>query len=173
MSTVAPLLLATFPLALFAAALSDLQRFIIPNWISLTLIIGFLVAFAGGALTGGLGLWDLAGHLGVGAGGFLLGFTLWACGLWGGGDGKLLAAAALWFDPSSAAHMLLWIATCGGVAGLIGLLLYAARDILIMVPYFGRLPFDQYSKTIPYGVPIAAGAMIAIPSSGLFQALTL
>ena len=171
MTSVAPLLLTTFPLALILAALSDVQRFIIPNWISLTLIVGFFVAFAGGAAMGELGLRDLAGHLGVGACGFLLGFALWACGLWGGGDGKLLAAAALWFDPSSATHMLLWIAICGGATAMIALVLYAARHMLVMIPVIGRLPFEKYAKTVPYGLPIAIGAMLALPKSGLFVAL--
>lgn len=171
MTEATPLLLATFPIALLAAALSDLQRFIIPNWISLTLVAGFAVAFAGAALMGELGLLDLAGHLGVGLGGFAIGFALWACGVWGGGDGKLLAAAALWFDPSSAGHMLLTIAMAGGAAALIGLALYAARNVLIMVPVIGRLPFEKYARTIPYGAPIAAGAILALPRSDLYIAL--
>ena len=172
MTSAAPLLLASFPLALIAAALSDLQRFIIPNWISLFLIAGFAVAFAGGAAMGGLGFADLAGHLGVGAGGLLLGFALWACGLWGGGDGKLLAAAALWFDPSSAVQLMFAVVLCGGACAVIALLLNRYRSVLVMIPGIGLLPFEKYAQTVPYGLPIAAGAILALPNSGLYQALS-
>ena len=173
MTAAAPFLLSAFPLALIAAALSDLQRFIIPNWTALLLIAGFPVAFLAGVVNGDLGVLDLITHLGVGLTGFAIGFALWACGLWGGGDGKLLAATALWFDPSSALTMLLWTAVFGGGVALFGLIASGMRYRLAALPVFCHIPFEKIGKTIPYGVAIAAGALFALPSSRLFAAVAL
>ncbi|MEM9726265.1 MAG: prepilin peptidase [Pseudomonadota bacterium] len=172
-SLMGPVLLSAFPLALIAAALTDLQRFIIPNWTSLLLILGFGVAFTAGAVNGALGVGDLATHLGVGLAGFAIGFVLWACGLWGGGDGKLLAAAALWFDPSAVLMMLLWVAVFGGLTAIACFMLVAFKEVLYPLPVVGRLPFEKYSRTVPYGVAIAAGALMALPDSVMFSAVTI
>lgn len=167
-----PFLLSAFPLALIAAAISDLRRFIIPNWTSLLLIAGFVVAYLGAAvLAPGYGLAALGAHLGVGLAAFLCGFALWALGLWGGGDGKLFAAAALWFDPFSAVMMLLWVAIAGGGLALLALALHQWRHLLAMLPCFNLNTLDKYSKVTPYGVAIAIGALVALPESPLFKAL--
>lgn len=166
MSAAAPLLLLSFPLALIAAALTDLRRFIIPNWTCLLLAAGFPVA----ALGSGLEWSALAAHLGVGLAAFAFGFALWAMGLWGAGDGKLLAAAALWFDPGSAMTFLVYTALIGGALGLVALTLSAIQPLAWMIPALARIDFKAYGKFVPYGVSIAIGAIVAAPQSALFIA---
>ncbi|MEL6978999.1 MAG: prepilin peptidase [Pseudomonadota bacterium] len=169
----ASLVLSIFPLALIAAALSDVRRFIIPNWTSLLLIGGFLTAAVAAALTGGLGLWAFSLHLAVGLTCFAVGFGLWAFGLWGGGDAKLFAAAALWFDPTAAVMMTTYILLIGGGFGVLALMALKFRFAIAQaIPAAGQIDFEKYAKTAPYGVAIAAGALLALPSSTLFIALT-
>lgn len=77
-------------------AWTDWRRREVPDWTVLTLVglWGFAAVFAPGAL-GGTAMEGLA----CGAAGLAAGFVLHALGWLGGGDGKLLAAAALWLGP--------------------------------------------------------------------------
>src|SRR5690606_26546741 len=90
-------LFATLSAVLFAAlvvtaAARDALSFTIPNWISGGLVLLFFPA----ALAGGLG-WPAFGlHLGVGLAALVAGMAMFALRWMGGGDAKLLAAAALW-----------------------------------------------------------------------------
>ncbi len=86
----------------------------IPNWLVLTgLAIALLLrAFQGAdAITAGL----------IGAGiGLGVGYTLFALGVFGGGDGKLLMAVGAYFGgPDAILGALLAIALAGGVLGII------------------------------------------------------
>ena len=169
MSLASPLslILISFPFCLLAAAITDLQRFIIPNWTSILLAISFFIC----AIASGLSFEAIAAHLAVGAAGLAVGFTLFALGLWGAGDGKLLAAAALWFDPIAAASFVLYGSMAGGVLGAVSIAFIAfhanfGRYIGFDLPLLARLRTQT-----PYGVAIAAGAMIALPESDLFRAV--
>ena len=44
MSLLAPILIAVFPLLVIVAALKDVTSFIIPNWISIGLVLAFYPA---------------------------------------------------------------------------------------------------------------------------------
>lgn len=88
-----------------------------------------------------------------------IGTLLFAAGKLGGGDVKLLATSALWFDMMSALMMLVYVFIAGGVLAIIILILRtfgwsdAARaKVHLLKPGGG----------IPYGVAIAIGVMIAM-----------
>ena len=76
---------------IFAGAM-DLFTMTIPNKISLALITAFLIL----APFAGMGWYQFAMHLSAGALFLLIGFIMFACGLIGGGDAKILAVAGLW-----------------------------------------------------------------------------
>src|SRR5687768_15918285 len=83
-----------FIAAMAALAINDVVTFRIPNWANAGVAVGFLV-FAGIAtLTGAELPWLL--HLAAGAAVFAGGLLLFQFRAMGGGDVKLLAAAALW-----------------------------------------------------------------------------
>ena len=98
------------------AVWTDLKRREIPHWVPVGLFLLWLAAalLEPQALNATL----LAG-LACGGGGLVLGFALHALGWLGGGDGKLLAALALWLGPEDLGPALL-------TAGLLGLLLVLA-----------------------------------------------
>lgn len=79
-------LLAVLPLSLYAAQ-SDLRTMTIPNWISIALIVAFII-IAVFVLPFETVLW----RLGAGAAMLVLGFVLNAMRVMGGGDAKYLAA---------------------------------------------------------------------------------
>lgn len=158
----ANLVLLGFVGLMLASAWSDLAGYRIPNWIPAALIALWpLAAFALGLgwIQIGVSLLTFAAVLGAG-------MALWAPGYIGGGDAKLIAAAALWFGWPGVLSFLLWCVICGGVLALA--LLVMRR----MVPAVPALKPEWVAGTAladgapaPYAVAIAAGAMIALPAT--------
>ena len=143
-----------FAILLLAAAAEDAVRLRISN---ITVLLVIVAAVAAAIIAGPhLSLWQnvlvLAALLAVGT-------PLFAAGKLGGGDVKLLAAAGLWFDLAGAARMLVAVMLAGG---LLALLILAAR-----LPNWGekirrRVVILRPGGGIPYGMAIAAGALIAM-----------
>ncbi|MDQ8027191.1 MAG: prepilin peptidase [Brevundimonas sp.] len=163
METVSLILLGVMPLLVIVGGLSDLTTMRIPNWISLALIAGFLPA----ALAVGLPLTQLGVHFAVAFAALLVGMGMFALRWIGGGDAKLMASACLWLGFQGSGMFLLWTALVGG---LFCLFLIFAR--FHSRPYLAGAPgwivtLMEPKGDIPYGVAIAAGALMAYPSSAL------
>ena len=94
------LVLAVFPALLAAAAGWDLVSYTIPNLIPIALV----VTFGAYALAMHMALPVLGLHLAVGFGGLALGFGLFAFGIIGGGDAKLLEVAQTILEQSVVAN---------------------------------------------------------------------
>jgi prepilin peptidase CpaA len=163
MSFTGLVLISILPALVITAALKDLTSMTIPNWISGLLVLGFVPA----AWAAGLGVGEMGLHLAVGVGGLLIGMGLFAARVIGGGDAKLMAAAALWLGLKSAGLFLLWTGVAGGLFCLA--LIMARRSLQ---PYaagtggwMGQLL--EPKGDIPYGVAICAGVLMAFPDSPL------
>lgn len=161
------LLVATLPFFLAVAAISDARRYIIPNWTCAALIGAFFLC----APLAGYGLEAIAEHLAVGVAGLLVGFALFAVGVWGGGDGKLLAATALWFDGGAVTSFLLNTAIVGGVIGVVALAAIAFHARIGSVFGVDNPALARLRKAAPYGVAIAIGAVLAFPEAEMFRAV--
>ena len=158
--------LVVLPALVIVGGLKDLTTMKIPNWISVALIVAFFPA----ALLLGLAPGAIGMHAGVAALALLIGMGLFAAGLLGGGDVKLMASACLWLGPAGSGAFLLWTAAIGG---LFCLALLAGRAWLQpraagCTGWFARLMTPK--GDIPYGVAIAAGALAAWPASPLMAA---
>ena len=159
---------AALVLLVVAAALFDLRTRRIPNQVNLAgLGVGLVLATAGG--------WPLLLDSLLGAGlGLIAGLAVFALGVLGGGDAKLVAAVGAFLGPA-------WLLRALPLMGLLGGLLaigYAVRKGIIlpalftagrMIKYrltFGRAydeaprPVSQAVGSVPYGVAIGAGALI-------------
>ncbi|WP_409692410.1 prepilin peptidase [Brevundimonas sp.] len=155
--------LALLPVIAVAAGVRDLTTMTIPNWMSLALVAAFLPA----ALLAGLGWQGLLVHLGIGVGALMIAAGLFALGAIGGGDAKLMAALALWMGPDGVLMFVLWTAVAGG---LFSVALILARGRLVGLGAFGPAwvrGLLQPKGDIPYGVAIAAGALMAWPASAM------
>lgn len=145
-------------------AWSDARTLKIPNWVSLAL----LVAFFPMALSAGLDLESVSWHLGGGLLLLVVGFTLFAVGLFGGGDAKLLAVCALW----TGWDQLLWLlATVVLVGGGLCILVILLRRGLGMWPDWlvnAAKGLFEPDKAVPYGIAIAAGALLVLPRMDLY-----
>jgi prepilin peptidase CpaA len=159
--------LAVFPALVVVAALRDATSYTIPNWISL-LAAGL---FAPVALVAGVPIAAVGLGLLVGAGALLVGMALFALGWIGGGDAKLMAACGAWLGVAAFLPFLTVTAVAGGALAL--LLLYA-RKLRDWTPagapaWLRRLLTP--GESVPYGVAIAAGALLTFPSSPVAAAL--
>lgn len=150
--------LALVPLAGFSglmltAACEDLRRFVIPN----QLTIGLLLLWPLHAL-GSLGLSAALGALGCAVAVFVVGAIPFSRGLIGGGDVKLLAVATLWAGPGLTPELLLGSALAGGLLALLLLSPYGHYLTALRTPAAAAaLP---HANPMPYGVAIAAAALI-------------
>lgn len=157
--------------ALFCvAALFDVWKFTIPNWISLALVTLFVAV----GLTLPVPLdWlsQLAGMAIV----LLGGLVLYRFRFFGGGDLKLLAAAGLWAGTDSLAELVVLTALAGGALALALMVVrWAIVSILVAQTVVATVALPKVllpGEQIPYGIGIAAGAIwlgSQLPHLGLF-----
>ena len=148
------------------AAILDLRSRRIPNALTVTGVVAGLVFRAPlgfDAVVGGL--------LGIGLA-LLLTAPMFAIGALGGGDLKLLAAAGAFMGPRQLVGACLLIALLGGVVALAEAIRKGAlRALLLNVFYMMSRWWSPDRRnlaptlvppvrmTIPYGVPIAVGAL--------------
>lgn len=152
-------------LVLWAAA-SDIASMTIPNRIPAGLCLLFAVAAVAAPL-------DLAGagmHVAVAFAVFAGTVALFAAGLFGGGDAKLMPAIALWMGPSATVDFVFHTAVAGGLLGLAFILLRRVPlpAAAAAQPWIARLMTPNGG--IPYGIAIAWGAAVAAGSSPLLAA---
>ncbi|GJD62119.1 A24 family peptidase [Methylobacterium frigidaeris] len=158
-------LLVAFPFLMAYAAASDVLTMLIPNRVSLALVAAFAVL----ALAAGPGWSEVASHLGAGALVLVVGFGLYLTGTMGAGDVKLAAATALWLGFGALPDYLLNTALFGGLMAL-GLVLLRGLPLpgfAATWPFALRLHDERVG--IPYGVALAASALVTCPSAPLWR----
>ena len=154
------LILSAFILMMAAAAFEDFRRFIIPNPLTLGLCILWPLYFASNPSIA-LGL----AAIGCGLAVFLVGAILFARGYLGGGDVKLLAAAALWAGPAGIVNLLVLTGLFGGVLALFLLVPTGSRIAAAARGALGVAVLETTApRHVPYGVAIAAAAVIVVLS---------
>lgn len=159
--------LLLFPAMMAFAASSDLLTMTIPNRVSLIMIGGFVIL----AIATGMTLEQFALHAGAGLLVLCISFGFFARGWIGGGDAKLAAATALWFGFEHLMQYALYGSILGGVLTLL-LLQYRAFPLPAML--IGRTwaeRLHQPNGGVPYGIALAAAAMIVYPSTAWMQSI--
>lgn len=148
-----------YVLLLVAAALFDLKKFIIPNYICLAV----LVLFVPTALLLPLDISWLS-HLGAALAVLVVGLVIYNFGWLGAGDVKLLTAVSIWMGFEKLPTLLIYVSIAGGVFA-IGLL--AFRRILmglrVSANHSEKIAIPRVllvGEAIPYGVAIAIGSII-------------
>lgn len=159
------LLLMLFPAAMAFAGAMDLLTMTIPNRVSLLLVAAFVVTAAA------FGLSSEAIMMHALAGGIVLvaGFILFAVGGIGGGDAKLLAAAALWIGMDQLVMFLGYVTIFGGLLAM-AVLMYRRMPHLGTHAPAWALNLHRTGGGIPYGMAIAASALMIFPKTTLFVA---
>ena len=163
------LLLFIVPALLALAAGWDLTSYTIPNFLSAALIAAFvLFALATHMTLGAAGTHLLAGALGLFAG-----FALFALGTIGGGDAKLFAAIALWLGFANLLDFTLAASLFGGA---LAILILGLRHLPLPAPFSGQswlMRLHDEKAGIPYGVALAAGALVVLPGTEMYRMAAL
>jgi prepilin peptidase CpaA len=157
---------ALFAICQIMAAVNDALSMKIPNIISLVLLAGFVLitpfAWVDFATFGE--------HILVGLGVFAVAFGMFAAGWLGGGDAKLLAATAFWWQAVDLFPYLLVTAIAGGALALF--LIIGRRYIpvgALTSPWLYRMFKDE--TKMPYGIALAIGALVTLPKSQIYLSL--
>jgi prepilin peptidase CpaA len=153
--------LTFFPVMMAFAASSDFLTMTIANRVSLILVGGFALL---AALTG-TGASDLLSHVAAAAVVLVVVFIFFSRGWIGGGDAKLAAATVLWLGFAHLVDYLFYASMLGGA-------------LTLAIIYFRKLPLPQAfvgrpwaerlhhrDSGVPYGIALAAAALIVYPQT--------
>jgi len=153
---------AIYPLAVAWAVVTDVRRLIIPNTACVVIAAAFLPA----ALLNGLDAAAVAWHYGVAAALLAVGMAVFARGLAGGGDVKLLAAVAVWIGRD---HILAYLLTMALLGGALAVLVLIAARLKRSLPALGRIDWlgdgALGGQAIPYGAAVGVAALLMLPKS--------
>ena len=128
---------------LVVAAIGDVRRFIIPNWLNAAVALLAIPYWLGS----GEPLWPLLGwQLGLSLVVLAVFAGLFALGAMGGGDVKLFAALALWLPWTAFLQMMMLVAIIGGLLTAALLIAHRVRK-------------REGQPEVPYGLAISVGAL--------------
>lgn len=148
-------LFAAFSAFLVAAAFCDFNDLKVPNKLTAPFAaIGIGVSLLQGA---DIAMLAIAGALVV----FLVGWAFFALGVMGGGDGKLMAAAAIWLGPYALLDFAVLIALFGGLLAATVLMFRRAESIQV---YLGPTWMERLATPrppVPYALAIAPAGIVA------------
>ena len=159
--------LVILPFAVAFAAATDLFTMKIPNRLCVLLVLAFFPL----ALLAGLGPWELVDHLAAGALLLGLGMLLFIPGWFGGGDAKLMAAVGLWVGTANLLPYMVYVALAGGI---IAMAFFSARSVPLPRALLGQawaLRLHRHDTGIPYGLALAAGALLVYPHTVWFSVI--
>lgn len=160
-------LTAVFPVVVTVAACYDLLTMQIPNRFPAALAVAFLaLAFLSGLPFATIGI-----HLVVGLGLLAGTFALFAFGFLGGGDAKLASAIVLWLGIEQALPFLALTALFGGALSLVILGFRAFPLPAALLGWPPALRLHERGAGVPYGVALAAAALVVFPDTQWFLAL--
>lgn len=159
--------LTILPGAVAFAGAMDLLTLKIPNRISGIMVLAFFPL----ALLVGLSATDILHHVAAGLAFLALGVLLFIPGWFGGGDAKLMAAIALWIGPDNLFPYIFYVALAGG---MIATLFSSLRSVPLPRMLLGEawaLRLHRVDSGIPYGIALAAGALLVFPHTVWFTSL--
>jgi prepilin peptidase CpaA len=159
--------LLLFPALMAFAASSDLFAMTIPNKVSLALVVGFFSL----ALMTGMSPVEIGSHAGAGAIVLLVAFGLFARGWIGGGDAKLAAATALWLGFDQLLAYLFDACILGGILTLVLINLRLVPLPAALQKWNWARRLHEKNGGIPYGIALAAAALMAYPDTVWMKSL--
>jgi prepilin peptidase CpaA len=159
--------LLLFPALMAFAASSDLLTMTISNRLSLALAGGFFLL----TILTGMDIAAVGMHLAAAALVLVVAFGMFTQGWIGGGDAKLAAATALWFGFG---HLLDYLVYASLLGGALTFLLLQFRQLPLPGPLARQhwiLRLHDKAGGVPYGIALAAAALIVYPNTGWMPAI--
>ena len=158
---ISAIIFVVFPFCMIYAALTDMFTMTIANRVSILLIVTFLAV----APFIGLTWLQFSLHLAAFAVVLLATFALFATGVMGGGDAKLMASTALWMGLGPVLMQYLLLATVAGGVLTLALLIFRKSPLATLAGEVRVLRRIIDEKDIPYGIALAVGGLAAFPHS--------
>jgi len=160
--------LSFFPVLMVVAGIGDFFTLRIPNWLN-ALIAATMVPMA---VALGMPLDIMGLHVAAGFIMLFAGMSLFFAGQIGGGDAKLMAAAGLWVGLGPLLPFAIYTALAGGVLAVI---MYGGNRLLTVGTFYYPAWLGHFAgKTVqlPYGIAIAAGALLVFPDTWWLSGMT-
>jgi len=159
--------LLIFPATMAFAASSDLLTMTISNRVTLILLVGFALL----VYVTGMPQSEVLSHVGAGLLVLTITFVFFARGWIGGGDAKLAAVTALWFGFDHLLEYALYASILGGALTLamIRFRLLPLPTVLSRQEWLKRL--HKLDGGVPYGIALAAAALLIYPETPWMKAL--
>lgn len=151
------------------AAMMDLFTMTIPNRISIILLGAFLIA----APLTGMEWEQFFMHLGTGFAVLAIGIAMFAFGLLGGGDAKLLSAASLWIGFDYLGQYMFGVVLLGGLLSVLILLYRGILPPRWLLSQAWALRLHNKKEGIPYGLALSGAALWIFPTTAWFTAVTV
>jgi prepilin peptidase CpaA len=158
--------LLLFPALMAFAASSDLLTMTISNRLSLALAGGFFLL----TLTTGMSLYAFSMHLAAAAMMLVIAFVFFSQGWIGGGDAKLVAATALWFGFDYLLDYLIYASLFGGALTLAIIQFRKLPLPALLARQAWILRLHETGAGVPYGIALAAAALVVYPKTGWMPA---
>jgi prepilin peptidase CpaA len=159
-------ILILFPFAMAHAATSDMLTMTIANRVSIVLICAFAVL----APLTGMALTDYMMHFAAMALVLTVCFGLFAMGVMGGGDAKLMASTSLWIGLNALLIQYLVIGSL--IGGVLTIFILNFRGSYVAV-YAARVEFlhkmSEPNGKIPYGIALGIAGLLVFPDTVLAQ----
>jgi prepilin peptidase CpaA len=159
--------LLLFPALMAFAAASDLFTMTISNRVSLALAAGFLLL----AASTGMAPSEILSHVGAGALVLVVAFFCFTMGWVGGGDAKIVAAAALWFGFAHLMEYLLYASVFGGALTVLLMQFRQWPLPAMLTSQAWLLRLHARESGIPYGIALAIGALMIYPETDWVKAV--
>ena len=161
--------LTLFPAMMAFAASSDLFTMTIANRVSLILVGGFALL---AAMTG-MSAAEMLSHVGAAAAVLAVVFVFFTCGWIGGGDAKLAAATVLWLGFAHLADYLVYASLLGGTLTVALIQFRAMRLPQVCVGRDWAERLHRRGGCVPYGIALAAAALLVYPQPAWMTAIGL
>ena len=134
----------------------------ISNRLSLALAGGFFLL----ALVTGMTLYAFGMHLAAATVVLVVAFIFFSQGWIGGGDAKLVAATALWFGFDHLLDYMIYASLFGGALTLAILQFRKLPLPAFLARQHGIMRLHETGGGVPYGIALAAAALIVYPKTG-------
>ncbi len=159
------------------ASVSDLRGLTIPNFVSLLVLLSFFLAYGVMAITNKehLVFSSFLSHFGAGVLVFVLTYILFALRLIGAADSKLASSYAFWLGYKGLLPFVFYMSLVGGGVALVALFIKKVRPFKHAGEgsWLHTLQYKDGRLNMPYGVAIAAGALISFVILGYFDSALL
>lgn len=155
------------------SAWSDVKGMTIPNHYALIVAGSFLPAYLVAYLTGVDVFSSVLVHIISVVVVFAVTFGMFAMGMFGGGDSKLITAFSLWFGGGKLALFTFVVAIAGSLVGVVALILKKWKPVKDPAENSWVYRVQNGENVVPYGVAIIIGAVVVFLAEGYFALPTL